>query len=180
MSEKQTKIKNDVSNWKLYLGSLIVLVIWILSYPLIQYYSETDEIFDIGVFGDSFGAINALFSGLAFVGLIFTIYLQKNELKLQRNELRLQRNELKENREQLRRTAAAQEKTEKLMIRQLKLSNKTAKIDALTTIIDSYNNDIYGDRHKKAGSLITKKRDDYLDKLKKMVKDINEITTGLD
>ena len=32
-----------------------------------------------GQFGDQFGAVNALFSGLAFAGLIFTIILQKKE-----------------------------------------------------------------------------------------------------
>ncbi len=37
-----------------------------------------------GVFGDSFGVVNALFSGLAFAGVIFAILLQKKELELQR------------------------------------------------------------------------------------------------
>lgn len=44
-----------------------------------------------GTFGDMFGAVNALFSGLAFVGIIFTIMLQRKELELQRNELSLTR-----------------------------------------------------------------------------------------
>jgi len=180
MNIEEEKNKSGITNWKLYLGSLVVLLLWLVSYPIIKYYVGSNDASEIGVFGDSFGAINALFSGLAFVGLIFTIYLQKNELKLQRNELRLQRNELKENREQLRRTAAAQEKTEKLMNKQLKLANKAAKIDALTTIIESYNNDIYGDSEKRAGSMKTSKRDHYLDLLNKMVKDINEITKEVD
>ncbi|HWY09838.1 MAG TPA: hypothetical protein VN026_00865, partial [Bacteroidia bacterium] len=38
-----------------------------------------------GVFGDKFGAVNALFSGLAFAGIIFTILLQRKELELQRD-----------------------------------------------------------------------------------------------
>jgi hypothetical protein len=53
-----------------------------------------------GTFGDSFGAINALFSGLAFSGLIFTIFLQKEELGLQREELKMTRNELKGQKEE--------------------------------------------------------------------------------
>lgn len=44
-----------------------------------------------GVFGDSFGLLTSLFSGLAFAGLIITIVMQKNELALQREELKLQR-----------------------------------------------------------------------------------------
>lgn len=57
-----------------------------------------------GTFGDMFGAINALFSGLAFVGIIYAIILQKRELMLQRLELESTRVELK-------RSAEAQEKT---------------------------------------------------------------------
>ena len=33
-----------------------------------------------GQFGDKFGAINALFSGLAFAGIIFTVLLQTREI----------------------------------------------------------------------------------------------------
>ncbi len=47
-----------------------------------------------GQFGDQFGAVNALFSGLAFAGLIFTIILQKKELAFQREELSDTRQEL--------------------------------------------------------------------------------------
>ena len=47
-----------------------------------------------GVFGDKFGAINSLFSGLAFVGLIVTLRYQKEELELQRQELAETRKEL--------------------------------------------------------------------------------------
>lgn len=54
-----------------------------------------------GQFGDQFGAVNALFSGLAFAGLIFTIILQKKELALQREELTQTREELKGQKEQL-------------------------------------------------------------------------------
>lgn len=47
-----------------------------------------------GPAGDLFGAINSLFTGLAFVGLIGTMIFQQRELKLQRKELRLQREEV--------------------------------------------------------------------------------------
>lgn len=40
-----------------------------------------------GQVGDSFGAVNALFSGLAFGGIIITLIMQKEELKLQRDQL---------------------------------------------------------------------------------------------
>lgn len=45
-------------------------------------------------FGDTFGVTNALFSGLAFGGVIIAILLQKKELELQREEMRLTRVEM--------------------------------------------------------------------------------------
>ena len=43
-----------------------------------------------GQFGDMFGAITALFTGLAFAGLIITILLQSQELKETRHEFKQQ------------------------------------------------------------------------------------------
>ena len=53
-----------------------------------------------GTFGDMFGAVNSLFSGLAFAGVITAIILQMKELKLQRTELKLTRNEIRGQKEQ--------------------------------------------------------------------------------
>lgn len=47
-----------------------------------------------GIVGDMFGAVNALFSGLAFAGLIYTITVQSKELKLQRESIDMQTQEL--------------------------------------------------------------------------------------
>jgi len=44
-----------------------------------------------GVFGETFGAVDSLFSSLAFGALIYTIILQSKELMLQREELQLTR-----------------------------------------------------------------------------------------
>lgn len=49
----------------------------------------------MGLAGDGFGAINSLFSGLAFAGLIYAIFLQRDELRAQREELEMTREELK-------------------------------------------------------------------------------------
>lgn len=57
---------------------------------------------DPGRFGDMFGAVNALFSGLAFAGVIYAILLQRHELALQRRELDLTRQVLMEQELQLR------------------------------------------------------------------------------
>jgi len=54
-----------------------------------------------GQFGDIFGSVNALFSGLAFVGLFWALRVQQSQLELQRDELKLQREELKLQREEM-------------------------------------------------------------------------------
>lgn len=53
------------------------------------------------LFGDMFGVVNTLFTGLAFAGVVFTIILQSRELTLQRRELE--------------RAAKAQEKTQETL-----------------------------------------------------------------
>ncbi len=58
---------------------------------------------DRGTFGDMFGLANALFSGLAFAGVIYAIMLQKKELSLQRDELQLTREELRGQKKELER-----------------------------------------------------------------------------
>lgn len=63
-----------------------------------------------GTFGDQFGAVNALFSGLAFAGLIYTIILQRKDLKLQRQDLKLQRKELELTRKEIEEQTAEFEK----------------------------------------------------------------------
>src|SRR5687767_14281913 len=67
-------------------GSWVVYQLWI------QHQYETMEA--RGQHGDMFGGLNALFSGLAFAGLIYTVLLQREELSLQRRELELTRQEL--------------------------------------------------------------------------------------
>lgn len=54
-----------------------------------------------GQFGDMFGAVNALFAGCAFGGVIWAITLQNNQLELQREELAQTRQEIKGQKEQL-------------------------------------------------------------------------------
>ncbi|UWQ90644.1 putative phage abortive infection protein [Rhodobacteraceae bacterium M382] len=41
-----------------------------------------------GTYGDMFGAINALFTGLAFAAVIYAIFLQKHEVRLLKSELK--------------------------------------------------------------------------------------------
>ena len=56
---------------------------------------------DAGPFGDAFGGVNALFSAFAFAGIIYTILLQRKELRYQRWELAATREEIAGQREQM-------------------------------------------------------------------------------
>lgn len=76
-------------------GFLIIAII----FPFIVNYFFSDWT-KSGTFGDTFGALNAFFSGLALAGVIVTILIQRTELKNQRLELSLQRNEMKETRKE--------------------------------------------------------------------------------
>ncbi|MGW0915514.1 DUF6082 family protein [Streptomyces sp. NPDC002784] len=57
--------------------------------------------------GDYFGAVSAVFSGVAALLLVATLFFQRRELRMQREELALQRGELIASREELRRSATA-------------------------------------------------------------------------
>ncbi len=63
-----------------------IILIWFVSALLLYFTYENPA--DRGAFGDMFGAVNALFSGLALAGVIYTIFLQSKELALQRDELK--------------------------------------------------------------------------------------------
>jgi len=92
-----------------------VILLW-LTWPISEY-----SINKSGVFGDSFGLLTALFSGLAFSGVIITILLQKEELKLQRQELSNSRIEFEK-------MATA--------------NDKSAKLSALSTLLLEYKSQI--------------------------------------
>jgi Putative phage abortive infection protein len=68
----------------LIISSLAITIVWALSgYILYIIYPENTA---HGTFGDMFGAVNALFSGLAFAGLFFTIKLQQQQNLVQNFE----------------------------------------------------------------------------------------------
>lgn len=73
----------------------LVVVLWLLSYLLITEYSGEGVTFlgDRGTFGDMFGAVNSLFSGLAFATLIYTVLQQRAELQATREEMKQQSRE---------------------------------------------------------------------------------------
>ena len=78
----------------------IIIIVWYLYGLYIDKVSafmniKTTDLSKRGTFGDMYGALNALFAGLAFFGVIVAIFLQRRELKLQREELKDTREVLK-------------------------------------------------------------------------------------
>ena len=112
---------------------LLVIVIWGISALLIMFFlSEWSE---RGTFGDLFGAVNALFSALAFAVLIYTIVLQREEIKQNREEIVL-------NRKELEKSGKLQRKAQEVLIRQVEQTHLSAKMNAMRTLVDYYNNQI--------------------------------------
>ena len=101
--------QKKLSNYKVLVicSSIATIIIWALTFILFATNWDKDE---RGTFGDMFGAVNALFSGLAFAGLIVTLIMQHEELSLQREELAQTNDELAAQREEF----TAQTKTMKI------------------------------------------------------------------
>lgn len=123
MSDQKTNKYSSLKEglFALFLVS-IILFLWVLSWFLIDNYILSSDLNKLsneetrGVFGDKFGAINSIFSGLAFAGIIFTILLQRKELSLQRDELKSTRDVFEKQNEML-----SQEKFENTFFQLLNL-----------------------------------------------------------
>ncbi|ENK1257723.1 hypothetical protein AB2066_004338 [Vibrio vulnificus] len=120
---EKNKEQQDKNTMKI--AAIIISVLWLLTWLLLCLTPEVR-----GTIGDMFGAVNALFSGFAFLGVIYAILLQRTELALQRDELSLTRGELKK-------AADAQEKSEKALSKQADAMAKTATINSLTASLES-------------------------------------------
>lgn len=123
MMEKQLENRTEKVEKRLqrYLkGAVIfVVIVWCATF-LSNCFVFNNINIDGGTLGDSFGMVNALFSGLAFAFLIYTSFIQKEELRLQRKEL-------EENREELRRSADAHRELVELTKEQIELTRNINK-----------------------------------------------------
>lgn len=106
-----------------------VIGLWVISPILITRYLQQWQ--ERGTFGDMFGAVNALFSGLALAGVAYTIYLQLKEIRLQREDLDAT---LKE----LQRSAEAQVKAEQALREQLEAQNLATQLTALSSMLTHF------------------------------------------
>lgn len=79
------KTSNPWKNFALAGGAVFIL--WLAFFFVVSIYGGCFT--KTGPFGDSFGVLNTLFTGLAFAGMICTLLMQRQELTLQREEIRL-------------------------------------------------------------------------------------------
>lgn len=122
-TDPEAQIHRQAPYWPLTSLALAVVALWVLCGIILYRFPER------GTFGDMFGAVNALFSGLAFAGVIYAIYLQRKELELQREELRSTRLELA-------RSAVAQEKSEEALRQQVQAAEFSQRIAAINNMLE--------------------------------------------
>ena len=85
------KTAKDIFLYLLIVG--LVVFIWLATSKWIDMTvvsgTDTDQVLAAvkGQFGDKFGAANALFSGLAFAGIIITLLLQRRDLSETRSAM---------------------------------------------------------------------------------------------
>ena len=121
-----------------FLGLLFFIVLVLQSIMGFIVYTSFETPDHRGMFGDMFGVVNTLFSGLAFSGVIYAIFLQSKELELQREELELTRKELSRSANAQEETTRAHKKTEQTisqtMIADHDRRKKQSTIEYIATI----------------------------------------------
>ncbi|GAA5097746.1 hypothetical protein GCM10023210_33090 [Chryseobacterium ginsengisoli] len=130
-----------------------IIVLWLISY-LVFYGFHFDK--DPNNIGDSFGAINSLFSGLALAGIILTILMQKKELEYQRKELELTRDEMVRTRKEF--------ETQNLTLSKQQFENTFFQMISLFTNIvehSNYVNQNYNVTGRDVFDTLLKKYNDY-------------------
>ena len=67
----------------LFAFATVVILLWLANLMVVPIFFDGPN---QGLFGDMFGAVNALFSGLALAGLVYAIFLQREEIRLAKED----------------------------------------------------------------------------------------------
>lgn len=130
----------------LYIGIVfaVVAAYYLITIAIVTWWANEKSTLSPGTFGDTFGAINALFTGVAFAGFLISLALQRKDLKNQKKQLKLQRKDLKSQTEQLALQTTELEaqkeemkRTREEMELQRNESNLFSLLDAHKRLIDS-------------------------------------------
>ena len=105
-------VKRDASLIAAFILGLLVCLawtrLWVVTTEAYFAGAQPPGMSEHGQFGDAFGSLNALFTGLALVGLVYTAVLQRNQLNEQREEIKVQGEAARENRSALAKQNRAQ------------------------------------------------------------------------
>jgi hypothetical protein len=153
--DPSTKGKNDPRWWfhpthryapYLYVGIVFAVVVayYLITIAIVTWWASDGSTLNPGTFGDTFGAINALFTGVAFAGFLISLALQRQEMAYQQKQLEYQREDLQNQTKQLElQTAQLADQKEEMkrtreeMELQRNESNLFSLIDAHKRFIDS-------------------------------------------
>ncbi len=130
MNERCSKYKGLI--WLLVVCTAVYVVCLAWSWVCIAQSNE---------FGDTAGWINGLFSALAFAGVIYAIFMQREELEMQRKELSDQKEEFKTQNETLRR-----QRFENTFFNMMQMQQQIADSIAYTYVIKRRNPDWVPDK----------------------------------
>lgn len=83
--KKQITVAASEKRYQLVIFSVLVVLAIFLIYILVIRHL-IPSLTDRGLFGDSFGGLNTIFSGLALLGIIYALLLQQRQLSLQSEE----------------------------------------------------------------------------------------------
>ena len=113
------------------IGVVIVLWLAVLCLTVKVYFSEKKVgIAELGQFGDTFGLVNALFTGLALVGLVYAASLQQAQARTQSEHLALQR-------EELSRQEFDSNENQRALLRQSREQFLTARLSATVALLQA-------------------------------------------
>lgn len=79
-------LKKDYTTFYFVLLMVLVVTVWIASIFILEYINS--DLSDKSTLGDTFTGISSLFSGLAFAGIIYTIIVQRKEMRRQNEEFK--------------------------------------------------------------------------------------------
>lgn len=156
--------KNKKTNF-LIASTIMVFATWAISGFII--FQLSDNWSDRGTMGDMFGAVNALFSGLAFAALLYTIILQREEIKQNRAEIIL-------NRQELTKSVNAQQSSQEALKQQVVQAHLAAQLNAMNTVVNYYTSHI--ESSKSTEEIIEKAKD----KRRQMIRKIDDLIDDFD
>lgn len=120
----------------------VAVILSVRYFPLLlKSHTNAQSVVGLGEYGDIYGGLNTLFTGLAFVGLVVTILLQRQEMKETREEFEEQTKQFEEQtrllNEQIEEQKTYNREQKELMILQQNKEEVYRRLDYLSKLEES-------------------------------------------